>query len=111
LEELAGSEDLNAEGCDCGKVADVVRDDGEAFCGDGELSHHVVVGISQERSPKEKDLLPVRERADAVDEVADVAWFEGSSDVAKQNIFVLEDQRNRDGWLEVAVFEVLKQSE
>jgi len=84
VQEGAWSKDLQAEAFGGTKVAKVMRDDEVGLARHGNLDDHVVVRILEKRSPKEEDLLPHGNLADAIDKSLDVLRALPASKVTKQ---------------------------
>lgn len=79
--------------------------------GDGDFGNHVVVGITQERTPQEEDVLPLTRRAKVVDDCEDVRLALASGKVTQEGSLVLKDERNRNSDFERAISKMLQQSE
>jgi hypothetical protein len=67
-EELARGKYLNSEFRHSLKVLDVVSDNSLGLTGNSHFSNHVVVWISQQRSPEEEDLLLYANETQVVDQ-------------------------------------------
>ena len=103
LQESLRGQGLETKLLDPSEVLPVVGHDGFTPGRHGHLKNHVIPDIPQKGSPEEEYLLKLGHAADVVEDVADIAPSEvGFLKIAKQGIFVLQDQRNRQGNLELA---------
>jgi hypothetical protein len=100
VQECAWSKDPQAEALGGAKVAKVVRDDDVGLARHGDLNDHLVVGILEQRPPKEENLLVHGNLADSVDQSFDMPGSLPAAEVTKQRRLVLGDERNRDRDLE-----------
>lgn len=82
------------DGC---KVSKVMGNDRGGAAGDGDFGDHIVVGVTQKRSPQEEDALPLTCRTEVVDDREDVRLALAGGQVTQERALVFEDQRNRNG--------------
>lgn len=110
-QEVGWRKEVNAEALDTGKVSEVVRNDSVCAAGDGQFGDHVVVGITEQRSPKEEDILLLSNEAQVIDHRPHVVGRLPPGVMAHQGGLVFDNQRNGDGDLEPPIPKELKQFE
>jgi len=75
------------------KIADVVSDDRITESRDGELEHHVVARIAEERPPQIEDLLMHGHGTNVIEQVANIIFIEPRiRQVPEQHVFIFEHE-------------------
>jgi hypothetical protein len=110
-EKLSRREHLNAEPYDRLEVSQVVCDDRRSATGDSDLRDHIVVRVTQKRSPQEKDVLLFSGRTKVVDDREDVGFALTGRKMPQERTLVLDDERDRNGDIERTISKMLQQCE
>ncbi len=106
-EKVAGRQDLNAESGYGSKVLYVMRDDRVRLAGNSDLRNHVVIGITQQWSPEEKDPLLGANEAQIVKECGNVPVASRGLGMTQKNRLILNDQWNGQRYRERLISQLL----